>query len=196
MKKFFGIFLAAVSALVLLPGCGGGGDSEEATRMTVEQFAAGSKCFELRTGNGTVFVEPTYGQSPYPLNKPTVDGEGNVWNGKYGIQGTVQHGTENSPHDATFNYSVMNGDDGLPLKGVLIITLTDQPNETDPICEFLNIEGAVVENNNDNNGGGGDGGDDGDDDVVLQAVQIDLFFDTGMFQVVDGAGGYLYVYPN
>lgn len=27
MKKFFGILLAAVSALVLLPGCGGGGDT-------------------------------------------------------------------------------------------------------------------------------------------------------------------------
>ena len=59
MKKFFGILLAAVSALVLLPGCGGGGDQEEATRMTVEQFASGSKYFELRTGNGTVIGDET-----------------------------------------------------------------------------------------------------------------------------------------
>lgn len=49
MKKFFGILLAAVSALVLLPGCGGGGDNDP-TRITLEEFQNGAKYFELRGG--------------------------------------------------------------------------------------------------------------------------------------------------
>lgn len=190
MKKFFGILLAAVSALVLLPGCGGGGDQEEATRMTVEQFASGSKYFELRTGNGTVFVLPRIGQAPYPLTK----NEGNT-KGKDGVKGTVQHGKENSPHDATFNYVAEYGEDGLPLSAILYVTLTDTPSEDDPVCAFLNIQGIVDDDDDDGGNGGGNGGGDGGEDVTAQAVQINLFFDSGKFEVVGGASGFLYVYP-
>ncbi len=55
MKKFFGILLAAVSALVLLPGCGGGGEDSEGI-VTVPQFVNGTKTFVLGAGYMNIYV--------------------------------------------------------------------------------------------------------------------------------------------
>ena len=55
MKKFFGILLAAVSALVLLPGCGGGGDDAQGV-VTVPQYVNGTKTFVLGAGYMNIYV--------------------------------------------------------------------------------------------------------------------------------------------
>lgn len=55
MKKFFGMLLAAVSALVLLPGCGGGGDNDPGA-ITVSQFVNGSKAFIIAAGDMNVYI--------------------------------------------------------------------------------------------------------------------------------------------
>lgn len=74
MKKFFGILLAAVSALVLLPGCGGGGDTDP-TKMTAREFARGSKYFIFQNGlAGWLYVTPDKQFSGYTITGTNEDG--------------------------------------------------------------------------------------------------------------------------
>lgn len=49
------MLLAAVSALVLLPGCGGGGDDDGGV-VTVNQFVNGAKTFVLGAGYMNIYV--------------------------------------------------------------------------------------------------------------------------------------------
>lgn len=199
MKKFFSIILTAALALVSVPSCCGGGDKDEAVRVTVEQFAAGSKYIELRTGNGTVFITPRIGASPYPLDINTTDADGNGVKGKYGVGGTVKHGTTNPSHDATFNYTVTYNAEGVATKANLSITLTDTPDAEDPICDFLGIEGVVDDDDNDEE----DPTPTPDPDnpnaapapTPTTAIEIELNYDTRYFKVTDGTEGYIYAYP-
>lgn len=79
MKKFFGMLLVAVSALVLLPGCGGGGNNKE-HYMTATEFATAIKYFVLGNGtNNTLYVYAAQGSGDVegdPKVMQTFNGEG------------------------------------------------------------------------------------------------------------------------
>ena len=136
MKKFFGMLLAAVSALVLLPGCGGGGDGEP-IKMSAEDFARGSKYFMFGNGiNGTLFVCPDYQYSGYQITdgvKYKVDENGNyIEDGNNGyvyelvensklvsaVSGTVNVGSKGGT-PATFDYFCEYNDEGEPTQAIL-----------------------------------------------------------------------------
>lgn len=107
MKKFFGILLAAVSALVLLPGCGGGGDNDT-EYMTASDFATCRKHFVLGNGtNNTLYVYAMQGSG-------TVKGDPKTTEEFYG-QGysrATSHGA-NLPLSIA-RYTVTYDDQGLP----------------------------------------------------------------------------------
>lgn len=136
MKKFFGMLLAAVSALVLLPGCGGGGDGDP-TKMSAEDFARGSKYFMFGNGiNGTLFVCPNYQYNGYQITdgvKYEMDEDGNyIEDGKGGyvyelvensksvnaVGGTVNVGSKGGT-PATFDYFCEYNDEGEPTRAIL-----------------------------------------------------------------------------
>ncbi len=136
MKKFFGMLLAAVSALVLLPCCGGGGDGDP-TKMSAEDFARGSKYFMFGNGiNGTLFVCPNYQYNGYQITdgvKYGMDEEGNyIEDGKGGyvyelvensksvsaVSGTVNVGSKGGT-PATFDYFCEYNDEGEPTRAIL-----------------------------------------------------------------------------
>lgn len=136
MKKFFGMLLAAVSALVLLPCCGGGGDGEP-TKMSAEDFARGAKYFMLGNGiNGTLYVCPSYQYSGYQIEdgvRYVLDDDGNyveddkgnptyevIGNSKTAsaISGTLNVGSKGGV-GATFDYFCEYNDDGVPVRALL-----------------------------------------------------------------------------
>ncbi len=194
MKKFFSVLLTAALALVTIPSCGGGGDKDASVRVTVEQFAAGSKRIELRTGNGTVFINPRSGSSPYPLDINTTDANGNGVKGKYGVGGVIKHGTTNPTHEAVFNYTVTYNAEGTAILAKLSITLTDTPDEEDPICDFLGIQGRADDNEQVDEPAG-DPNNPNNQPVPTTAIEIELNYDTRYFKVTDGTEGYIYAYP-
>lgn len=97
MKKFFGILLAAVSALVLLPGCGGGGSNADNGIVTVDQFVGGSKGFVIACGDKNMYI--------YGAGRAEGDITTDPVNGEYGI--VVYAGVGGWGHtEARANYTV------------------------------------------------------------------------------------------
>lgn len=182
MKKFFGILLAAVSALVLLPGCGGGGDEDNVYTMTGDDFKAGRKHFIIGGGGvGTLYVMPSLGG--YQLEgSEKIDP-----NTKVVIAETVQSVEKlakaqvaaiNSPGSplvlAICKYAVnYDPDTGLPTTAQLSI------NYDSPINNDTNTTTFFDRAQNDPNGGGGEN---------QLRITFELHFADYTWKLVENAG--------
>ena len=169
MKKFFGILLAAVSALVLLPGCGGGGDGDP-QKVTATEFQRGAKYFMLGNGlAGTLFVVPEcafpgYGGDP---DSETVDGA--LVEKVEGIGGNIGIGTMSGPQ-ATFQYDCYYDAEGVPERAILHISTIEPQDGNDTLTNFFNS--AV--------------GEDEQVDLRGEAL-ISIDFRTNRFEMTDAA---------
>ncbi len=59
MKKFCSLFLSAVATAALLASCGGGGGDSDPQKMTLKDFANGTKMIYVTSGNVTYDINPT-----------------------------------------------------------------------------------------------------------------------------------------
>lgn len=138
MKKIFGMLLVAVTALVLLPCCGGGGDSDP-QKVTATEFQRGAKYFMLGNGlAGTLFVVPDsafpgYGGEPIPEVGP----DGVTTETVAGISGNIGVGSMSGP-SATFQYDCYYDENGVPVSAVLHISTIEPQNGNDTLTNFFN----------------------------------------------------------
>jgi len=141
MKKFFGMLLAAVSALVLLPGCGGGGDADP-TRVSVDEFKSGAKYFELRggfaghliikcdrivDGYGKEGTDSTFGEGEGAVVYDSA--ESTTVDGKIGI------GTANT--QAGYTYTCFYDAEGVPQMAIINVSTVHNSSTEDDLIEFF-----------------------------------------------------------
>lgn len=141
MKKFFGMLLAAVSALVLLPGCGGGGDGDVDV-METRSFANGVKWLKLGGKSGQMTLYMTGDGSYGELNDEKVS--------NLRFKSSVGLPVDNE--GGTCNYWVTKDDEGNIIRGTLELAY-DNVKDQD-VADFF---GFQINNGND---------DDDDNDVV------------------------------
>lgn len=149
MKKFFGILLAAISTLVLLPGCGGGSDGEP-TKVTAEEFARGSKMIILQNGfAGWLYVTPDKQFPGYGIIIDTYDAEGNLISQQTpAVVGGINVGSVGGP-TAGYTYTCNYDEEGVPTTAELIISTQQSQEGNETLINFFNE--AIAE---DENGGG------------------------------------------
>ena len=172
MKKFFGILLAVVSTLILLPGCGGGSDTDP-TKITATEFARGAKMIILQNGlAGWLYVTPDQQFSGYTVTDQT-DANGNIIAqeasavyGQIGLSGSNNAGT------AGYTYAVNYDENGVPTTAELTITTKASQAGNDTLVNFFNR--AVGE----------DGGEVAD---LRGAPVVKIDFRTNKFTITDVA---------
>lgn len=136
MKKFFGILLAAVSALVLLPGCGGG-DSDP-TKMTAKEFARGSKYFIFQNGlAGWLYVVPDKQFPGYEVETKDVEAEGMSGETAPAVVGTINVGGKGGPIGG-FEYTCYYDEEGIPVTADLTITSQTSAEGNTALINFFN----------------------------------------------------------
>lgn len=184
MKKFFAILLTVLTTLILLPACGGGDDSGDATVMTGEDWAKGRKC--IRLGNGTsatLYIYPNLNNVLVgDKYKPTYDGTtGNLLTEWAMNEGYANIGGKQSPAKLDFSYYECTYDaDGNIVTATLNLNFKFTIPEDNDIINFFN-QAAEEEGGNAQTGdititlnyatgrwvlGTGEGGGDDDEDPV------------------------------
>lgn len=145
MKKFFGILSAAISTLVLLPGCGGGNDGEP-TKVTAEEFARGSKMIILQNGfAGWLYVTPN---KPFPGYEPidTYDADGKLISQQTpAVIGHINVGSTGGP-TAGYTYTCNYDEEGVPTTAELIISTQQSQEGNTTLINFFNQAIAEGEN--------------------------------------------------
>ncbi|MBE6420361.1 MAG: hypothetical protein E7031_09560 [Akkermansiaceae bacterium] len=145
MKKFFGILLAAISTLVLLPGCGGGNDNEP-TKVTAEEFASGAKMIILQNGfAGWLYITPNK-QFPGYNVIDTCDADGKLISQQApGVVGGINVGSIGGP-TAGYIYTCYYDEEGVPTEAELIISTQQSQDGNTTLINFFNQAIAEGEN--------------------------------------------------
>lgn len=171
MKKFFGILLAVVSTLILLPGCGGGGDTDP-TKVTANEFARGAKMIILQNGlAGWLYVTPDQQFSGYTIVDEK-DANGNIIAQEAAaVYGQIGVGGNNGGR-AGYTYKVNYDENGVPVTADLTISTQFSQEGNDTLVNFFNQ--AVGE----------DGGEVAD---LRGAPVVKIDFRTNQFTITDVA---------
>ena len=169
MKKFFGILLAVVSTLILLPGCGGGGDTDP-TKVTATEFARGSKMIILQNGlAGWLYVTPDQQFTGYKV-EDKIDADGKIVSQKApAVYGQIGVGGNNGGR-AGYVYEVNYDENGVPTTAELTISTQFSQEGNDTLVNFFNQ--AVGE----------DGGEVAD---LRGAPVVKIDFRTNQFTITD-----------
>lgn len=96
MKKFCSLFLSAVATAALLTSCGGGGGNSDPQRMTLKDFANGTKYINLTTYNINYNITPI----------AAFDTSGRLPEDEAGASITVR-GQMFNRYDVVFTYTVL-----------------------------------------------------------------------------------------
>lgn len=176
MKKFFGILLAVVSTLILLPGCGGGSDTDP-TKVTATEFARGAKMIMLWNGlAGWLYVTPDKQFPGYGI-EDVKDGNGNIIAQNVPAAfGQIGVGGSNGGR-AGYTYKVNYDENGVPTTAELTISTQVSQEGNDTLINFFRQ--AVGE----------DGGEVAD---LRGAPVVKINFSTNKFTITDvaeNAGG-------
>ena len=171
MKKFFGILLAVVSTLILLPGCGGGSDTDP-TKVTAKEFSRGAKMIMLWNGlAGWLYITPDKQVDGYGI-EDVKDGNGNIIAQKVSaVTGQIGVGGRNGGQ-AGYTYEVNYDENGVPTTAKLTITTQSPSDGNTALINFFNQ--AVAE----------DGGQVAD---LRGAPVVEIDFRTNLFTITDVA---------